>query len=114
MARILIVEDEALIAELLAMYIEEMGYQSIGPAATVAQALALVDGEPPTCAILDCLLGHEDSAPVAKALANAGIPFAFATGRGPGSLPDGFKQRPMINKPYIFEDVQRVLTSIIS
>ena len=114
MARILIVEDEALIAELLAMYIEEMGYQSIGPAATVAQALLLLEAERPACAILDCSLGQEESAPVAEALESAGIPFAFATGRGPGSLPARFSQRPRISKPYVFEDVQRVLASIIS
>ncbi|WP_052699200.1 response regulator [Hyphomicrobium sp. 99] len=114
MARILIVEDEALIAELLAMYIEEMGHESVGTAATVEQALLLLNREHPACAILDCSLGRQESTPIAEALAKAGIPFAFATGRGHDALPEGFKQRPMIAKPYIFEDVQRVLATMIS
>jgi len=113
LARILIVEDEALIAELLAMYIEEIGHETIGPAGTVAQALSLLNGERPACAILDCALGREESTPIAETLTKAGIPFAFATGRGADALPEGFKQRPMISKPYVFEDVERVLSAMI-
>ncbi len=95
------------------MYIEEIGHETVGPAGTVDQALTLVNGEPPACAILDCALGREESTPVAEALTKAGIPFAFATGRGAESLPEGFKQRPMISKPYVFEDVQRVIAAML-
>lgn len=112
MARILIVEDEALIAELLVMYIEELGHKVAGPAATIDQALTLLNTEAPELAILDCTLGPQDSAPIAEALAQRNLPFAFATGRGVASLPAGFNDRPMISKPYAFEDIERVLKTL--
>lgn len=112
MARILIVEDEPLIAELLAMYVEELGHEVVGPAATVDAALSILKSDPPAFAILDCSLGQEESTPIAEALNSNNLPFAFATGRGVHALPEKFKTRPMIAKPYIFEDVERVLSSL--
>jgi DNA-binding response OmpR family regulator len=112
LARILIVEDEALIGELLAMYIEQLGHEVLGPASTVGQALTILENDRPAFSILDCSLGQQESTPVAEALAREGIPFAFATGRGPEALPEDFKRQPMIMKPYVFEDVQRVLASV--
>jgi DNA-binding response OmpR family regulator len=112
-ARILIVEDEALIAELLVMYIEELGHEAVGPVATVDQALSILKSDPPQLAILDCSLGSEESTPIAEALAKDNLPFAFATGRGADALPQGFKTRPVIPKPYMFEDVERVLAKLM-
>ena len=112
MARILIVEDEALIAELLIMYLEELGHQVIGPAPTVDQALSLLKADRPELAILDCALGQQESTPVAEILARENIPFAFATGRGADALPSGFRDRPVIAKPYIYEDVERILAKL--
>ena len=112
MARILIVEDEALIAELLVMYIDELGHETVGPAGTVDQALSLLKTDPPQFAILDCTLGSEESTPIAEALAKVNLPFAFATGRGVNALPEGFKDRPVIPKPYLFEDIERVLAKL--
>jgi DNA-binding response OmpR family regulator len=114
MARILIVEDEALIAELLAMYVEELGHEVVGPAATVDDALKIIETDPPAVAILDCSLAHQDSTPVAEALSKRKLPFAFATGRGADSLPQAFQDRPMIPKPYVFEDIERVLKQLIA
>jgi DNA-binding response OmpR family regulator len=111
-ARILIVEDEALIAQLLAMYIEDMGHDVVGPAATVNEALSFLNSDPPAFAILDCTLGDQDCTPIAEALSNANLPFAFATGHGIDGLPANFKTQPMISKPFIFEDIERVLSSL--
>lgn len=114
MARILIVEDEPLIAELLAMYVEELGHQVVGPAATVEAALAILEKTPPAFAILDCGLGRQESTPVAEALAKQNLPFAFATGRGVEALPAQFRNSPIIPKPYVYEDVERVLSGLQS
>ena len=114
MARILIVEDEALIAEFLGCMSKSWGTRSSALRATVEHALSLLNDGRPDCAILDCALGPQESTPVAEELAKAAVPFAFATGRGADSLPKDFKQRPMITKPYIFDDVERVLAGMIS
>ncbi|MBS0232116.1 MAG: response regulator [Proteobacteria bacterium] len=112
MAQILIVEDEALIAQLLAMYVEDLGHEVIGPAATVDEALAMLNARRPAFAIIDCTLGHEECTPIADALSKANLPFAFATGHGIDALPVTYKSLPVISKPFIFEDVERVLSSL--
>jgi CheY-like chemotaxis protein len=108
MARFLIVEDEPLIAALLAGYVEDLGHDVLGPVATVSEALSLIDAHQPEFTILDFTLGREESAPVADALVQRNLPFAFATGHGFKALPDRFRSAQLISKPYVFEDVQRL------
>jgi DNA-binding response OmpR family regulator len=108
MARFLIVEDEPLIAALLAGYIEDLGHDVLGPAATVSEALSIIDAHHPEFTILDFTLGREESAPVADALVKRNLPFAFATGHGSSALPERFRSAQLITKPYAFEDVQRL------
>jgi two-component system, response regulator PdtaR len=76
---ILIVEDEFLIALDLQLLLEGHGWRVIGPVATVGEALASLQKERPSAALLDVNLGHELVTPVAVALKNVGIPFAVAT-----------------------------------
>ncbi|TDK32131.1 response regulator [Rhizobium deserti] len=76
---VLIVEDDYLIAMDLKLMLEELGWQVIGPAATVHNALALLEKEPPAVALLDVSLGDELVTPVAELLKQRAIPFAVAT-----------------------------------
>ena len=78
-SRILIVEDEALIAWTLADALEEVGAEPLGPASTAAAALDLIGRETPDAAILDGDLADGRSTPVALALAARGVPFVFHT-----------------------------------
>lgn len=112
MARILVVEDEFLIASMLQDCIEELGHEVVGPAATVAEALKLIERQPPEFAILDLTLGKEQSLPVADALDLNNCKFAFATGHGAGMLPDRFKTKPALRKPFMFEDVKKLVADI--
>jgi DNA-binding response OmpR family regulator len=81
--RVLIVEDEALIAMALADSLEDAGHEVVGPAATMAEALALCDGAaaPPELAVLDINLGDGSSGvDVARALMERwGVPSIFAS-----------------------------------
>lgn len=112
MAKILVVEDEFLIAAMLTDYIEELGHEVIGPAATVAEALSLIAATPPRFAILDLTLGREQSLPVADALDDARCDFVFATGHGASALPDRFRNRKALRKPFLLEDVKRAVAHI--
>ena len=80
MTRILVIEDEPLIAMLLVDWLRELGYDPIGPASTVAKALDLIVGSAPDAAIVDVSLNGESCHPVAEALRERDIPFVFATG----------------------------------
>ena len=78
--RILVVDDEPLVALLTEDLLLDAGAEVIGPAASVAEALALVATDAPEGALLDVNLGGELVYPVAEALARRGTPFAFVTG----------------------------------
>lgn len=97
--RILVVEDEPLVAMLIEDLLLELGCTVVGPAATVAQALALADTSP-DAALLDVNLGAEQSYPVADRLAADGVPFAFVTGYGRHGLTGPHAERPTIPKPF--------------
>lgn len=111
--RVLIVEDEALVAMLLEDMLDDAGHQVAFCASSIAQALDYVAGSADSFdfAILDVNLGGEPSFPIAEALAARGKRFAFATGYGPAGLPDGWRDRPTLSKPFGAQDVERVLAA---
>ena len=98
--RILVVEDEALIAMLAEELLAELGCVVHAVAATIPKALALVEAGGFDLALLDVNVARERVFPVAEALAARGIPFAFASGYGEQGIADGFKTRPLVGKPY--------------
>lgn len=99
--RILVVEDEALVAMLVEDALLDVGAVVLGPAATVAEALALLEREAlPDAAVLDLNLAGEVSTPVADALVRRGVPFVVATGYGASGLPPGHGDVPVLAKPY--------------
>lgn len=109
MARILILDDEPLISAMVADWLAEMRCEPLGPAATVEEAMRLLEADTPDGAILDVTLRGGDSTGCAEALRGRGIPFAFATGHGRGGLPKGFEDALLLAKPFDFEDVRRVI-----
>jgi DNA-binding response OmpR family regulator len=98
--RILIVEDEALVAMLVEDALVDAGFAVLGPARSVAQALEMLTAETPDAAVLDLNLGGENSLSVADALAARGIPFLVATGYGAAGLPAHLRHIPVLPKPY--------------
>lgn len=79
MRKVLIVEDDFLIAEDYRMTVEEFGWQVLGPAASVDQALDLLQDSEPSVAILDLMLWRSLSTAVAIALLDRRIPFIVAS-----------------------------------
>lgn len=98
--RVLLVEDEALIALDVKDMLARLGCVVIGPAPRVAEALELLEREEPELAILDVNLGRERVTPVAEALRERGIPFALATAYGRGQLSEeSLREAPLLPKP---------------
>jgi len=99
--RIMVVEDEALVAMLVEDALVDAGFDVVGPVATVQEALTLLDqGAQPEAAVLDLNLAGETSTPIADALAERGVPFVVATGYGAAGLPSEHKDVPVLAKPY--------------
>jgi DNA-binding NtrC family response regulator len=113
-ARILVVEDESLVAMMLQEGLIELGYDIVGPAPNARMALKLLAADPVDAAVLDVNLGDEHSDRVAEALAASSIPFIFATGyAGISALPAAFRDRAMINKPYRINEVHDALVQLL-
>src|SRR4051794_37719889 len=98
--RILVVEDEMIAAWVLEKILTELGCKVIGPAARVKEALAMIEAEVIEAVLLDVNLNGEKSYPVADALAARGVPFVFSTGYNEDSLPEGYRDFPVLQKPY--------------
>ncbi|MDR3520882.1 MAG: response regulator [Acidocella sp.] len=109
--RLLIVEDDLLLAFLLEDQLADMSYESL-QASSVTGALALIESERFDGAILDVNLADGTIYPVAVALNERNIPFAFSTGSGKAAISATFRSRPTLGKPYSTHDLQRVLTAM--
>ena len=111
-ARVLVVEDEALLAETLCDLLLGAGCQPVGPAANVAIALSLVETSRIDAAILDVRLMDEVSFDVAYALRARGIPLMFLTASHRGELPADLCDEVLIEKPFkaplLIETVRRM------
>lgn len=114
--RLLLVDDDPILAVLVADWLSECGCEVVGPARTVKVALQLVEreGEALDGALLDVALDRGDSYPVADALALNGVPFAFVTGHALGGLAPGYRDALVLSKPFQFEDLQRLIDRLVA
>jgi CheY-like chemotaxis protein len=99
--RVLVVEDNMLIAMEAEEIVQELGAGECDVAGSVAMALRLLDAHAYDFALLDIELGHETSEAVAHALAARQVRFVYASGYGgPDALSPGFPRAPVVTKPY--------------
>ncbi|HLH90468.1 MAG TPA: response regulator [Xanthobacteraceae bacterium] len=113
MPRILVVEDEMLIAMLVEDWLAELKCETVGPTGSAAEALALIEDGELDGAILDVSLDGHDSFPIADALRVRNVPFVFATGHGFGHIAERFKDAPTLTKPYDFERVRATVATLL-
>jgi CheY-like chemotaxis protein len=114
--RLLVVEDEYMIAIELVRALEDLGAEVVGPAGSVEDAFSLLEdaGAPLDAAVLDINLRDERVYPVAEALAARGVPFVFATGYDSTAIPSSFSSTPRCEKPVDKAQLARVLGRILS
>lgn len=110
--RILLVEDEPLLAWELELALAAAGAIVIGPASTLGRGFTLAMEDGLAAVVLDCRLGHEESDPLAKWLCERDIPFVVHTGHGrPGNAAWG--AAPVVRKPANPDRVIQVLASLV-
>jgi CheY-like chemotaxis protein len=103
--RVLVVEDDFLIAQDLLEELLRCGAEVMGPACSVAEALDLLQARPaPYIAILDVKLLDGMVYPVADALRRLGVPFIFATGYDASAIPPAYADVPLAQKPMALRD----------
>jgi len=110
--RVLIVEDEYVIAGDLAVALEDDGAVVVGPVGSVEEAVALLEKEEVLDgAVLDLNLGNERAYRAADALLARGVPFVFATGYGREAIPNAYAQVPRCEKPVDTSALAKLLSS---
>jgi CheY-like chemotaxis protein len=112
--KVLVVEDEMMIAMLIEDMLEEFGCKLIGPATSVPHALDLIGQERVEIAVLDLNLDGQDTYAIADALQCKNVPFIFATGYGSAGLRKEYGNRPVLQKPFQARDLEIALTEALA
>jgi CheY-like chemotaxis protein len=112
--RALVVEDEMLVLMMTQDMLADLGCELVSAAATVEQALALIDAQIFDVAVLDMNLNGDKSHLVADALAAHGVPFVFSTGYTAHDMREGYRDRPVLRKPFRYEDLDEILTRLLT
>jgi CheY-like chemotaxis protein len=112
--RVLVVEDEMIVAWLLVDMLDDLGCAIVGPATSVNQALAMIDAEAIDAAVLDVNLNGQMSYPVADVLVSRGVPFLFSTGYDRNRLLDGYRIFPVLQKPFHWSELGDTLAKLLT
>lgn len=112
--RVLIVEDEMMVAMLLEDMLDELGHTVVAVASDVGAAIEKARTLDLDVAILDLNLNGQESFPVARMLRERGVPFLFATGYGQGKASAEFAQVPTLPKPFVSADLERTLGLLLA
>ena len=107
--KVLVVEDEMMIAMLIEDMLDEFGCKTVGPATNVPRALELISMEQMEVAVLDLNLDGNDTYAIADALRQKCVPFIFATGYGSTGVRDQYRDRPVLQKPFQSRDLESAL-----
>jgi len=113
-ARLLVVEDEPLVALEIEAELADAGAVVVGPVGTLEAAARLIEAEPLDAALLDANLAGKPVDALAALLAARGVPFAFASGYGPSGLPEGFRDRPLLGKPFGAEALVALVRGLLA
>jgi DNA-binding response OmpR family regulator len=113
-ARVLLVEDEGLVALMIEDMLEQLGLKVVASAAHVKKACELATSTSFDVALLDVNLAGEFVFPVARILRDRRIPFLFSTGYGAPSLEEEFSTAPAIGKPFSIEELKEKLRALLA
>jgi len=107
--RVLLVEDELMIRMLLQDMLADLGYTLAAEAGLIEEALSLAKEGEFDVAILDVNLDGQPIGPVVEVLIERGVPFVFATGYGQRGVPQPYRGRPALQKPFQPEALAQAL-----
>jgi two-component system, response regulator PdtaR len=112
--RVLVVEDELLVAMELERLLRQAGCTVLGPVPSIERALALIRADPPEVGLLDVNLGGRRVTPVAEALAARGLPFILVTSHAPAALGAPILAgAPLVGKPFTRQALVRALSTAL-
>jgi CheY-like chemotaxis protein len=106
---VFLVEDEVMIRMMVADMLQELGYSVAAEAGEINEAIRLAQSAEFDLAILDVNVNGKVISPVADLISARNLPFIFATGYGSSGLPEEYRDRPALQKPFQIETLARVI-----
>jgi DNA-binding response OmpR family regulator len=113
-ARILVVEDEALVGLMIEAMLADCGHEPVGPVHNLAEALAVLGARGVDAALLDLGLQDGLSVPIAQALGRLRIPFGIVTGFSPEFAARLLPGRPILAKPFRESDLEGLVSRLLA
>lgn len=114
MAKVLIIEDEAVISMMLESWIADLGHETVGPASTISKALNLIETTEFDAVILDMALDGTLTYELAETLRARGIPFAWGTGYNARDILPEFRDEIIVSKPYSFDAFALAIETLLA
>ncbi len=111
-ARILVVEDDSLLAMLIQDMLSDLGYEIVGVASTLSEGKQMAAGMAFDIAILDVSLHGEKAFPIAQLLEDRQIPFVFSSGYAQEDMEPEYSGRPLLRKPYQLDELEQILAAL--
>jgi DNA-binding response OmpR family regulator len=112
--RVFIVEDETMLAMLIELMLDDLGYAIAFHASTLAEGMAYARTGDFDVAILDINIIGGNSFPIAAAIEHRGIPFTFCSGYGRLGMPEAWADHLCVAKPFSSEQLEGVLGNLLS
>ena len=110
--RILLVEDSPVIAPFTADMLNDLGCDVVGPAPNMAAARELVDGGEFDAALVDVHIRGERVFPLCEMLEAKNLPFVFTSGYADWQMPEKWRERPRLQKPYTVGQIEEALAAL--
>jgi CheY-like chemotaxis protein len=110
---VFLVEDEAMIRMMVADMLEELGYRVAAEAGEINEAIRLAGTTDFDIAILDVNVNGKVISPVAELIKSRNRPFIFATGYGTQGVPEDYRDRPALQKPFQIETLAEVIAKTL-
>jgi len=111
--RVLVVEDEFLIAQMVKDMLADLGCACVGPIVTLEEGIAAATSVECDAAIINLVLQGRMAYAVVEELAMRNIPFCFASGVPQSRVDEKWRERPFIRKPYVLREVREFLTEVL-
>jgi len=112
--RILIVEDSPVVGPFTADLLQELACRVVGPAPNMAAARELIESEKIDAALMDVHIRGERVFPLCEALAARNAPFILTSGYADWNMPDKWRDRPRLQKPYTLDQIEQALSALLS
>jgi CheY-like chemotaxis protein len=110
---VFLVEDEVMIRMMVSDMLEDLGYRVVAEAGEINEAMKLAQTAEFDIAILDVNVNGKVISPVAELIRARNLPFIFATGYGSSGLPEEYRDRPALQKPFQLETLARMIDTAL-